>query len=160
MRAGGLVARIRTGEGPRRLTVKSLARLGQGAVHHRLELEGDAGDGDEPRAWPPSAARDRVVEAIGADPLVTLVRLRQRRLQRDVEVVVSTLELSLDEVEVERAGGETERWVELEGELRSGAEADLAALGELLLRRADLEPATTSKLERALAAPPGMFTER
>jgi inorganic triphosphatase YgiF len=140
--------------------VKSLARRGDGAVHRRLELEGPAGGGDEPRRWSPSAARDRLLEAIGDASLATLAVLRQRRLQRDVGIGMSIVELSLDKIEVVRAGGESDRWVELEGELRSGAEADLAALGELLLRRADLEPATTSKLERARAVSPGMFTER
>ena len=50
------------------------------------------------------------------------------------------------------ATGGHDGWVELEAELRSGSEKDLAALGAELLRRADLAPATTSKLQRALAA--------
>ena len=180
----GLVARIRTGDGARRLTIKSLARRGDGAVHRRLELEGDAGDGrdpsgsgavgdvgaagdpgdvggvGDPRAWPVSAARERLLDAIGADPLVTLATLDQRRLQRDIAVGTSVVELSLDAVEVARPGGEPERWVELECELRSGSEKDLAALEVMLGRRSDLTPATISKLARALAAAAPPFTER
>src|SRR3972149_4943695 len=43
LRAAGLAARIRTSPDARRLTVKSLARRGGGAIHRRPELEGDAG---------------------------------------------------------------------------------------------------------------------
>lgn len=158
LRGAGLVARVRVGTGPPRLTVKSLARRGQGAVHRRLELEGEAGaegdadDGDDPRAWPSSEARDRLVETIGEAPIRTIAILRQARLQRDIAIGGSFVEMSLDEVEVVRPSGEHDHWVELECELRTGDEVDLARLGELLGRRPDLEPATTSKLERALAA--------
>ncbi len=72
----------------------------------------------------------------------------------------STVELSLDEIEVARPSGGPDRWVELECELRSGNEADLAALGVILARRPDLAPATASKLERALGAAGPPFTER
>ena len=152
LRSAGLVARIRTGPGARRLTLKSLARRGEGAVHRRLELEGDAGHGDDPRTWPASEARERFLDAAGADPLETLAVIRQHRFQRDVAVGASVVELSLDEIEVAGATGGHDGWVELEAELRSGSEKDLAALGAELLRRADLAPATTSKLRRALAA--------
>ncbi|MBA3875403.1 MAG: hypothetical protein C0498_00465 [Anaerolinea sp.] len=171
LRAAGLVARIRRGQGGRRLTVKSLARRGQGAVHRRLELEGDAGELDvdddgergergDPRTWPPSPARDRVLEVVGRQPLAALVTLRQRRLQRDVAAGQSVIEMSLDEVEVTGRDGRHDRWTELECELRSGSETDLAALGELLVSRPDLAPATMSKLERALAALGDVFTQR
>ena len=150
LRAAGLVARIRTSPGGRRLTLKSLVRRGAGAVHRRLELEGDAGDGDDPRPWPPSVARDQLLETVGASPLVPLTTLRQRRLQRDVAVGASVVELSLDEVEVATSDNSANRWVELEAELRSGSEADLAALGAALAGRPDLERAARSKLQRAL----------
>jgi len=159
LRATGLAARIRTSPDGRRLTVKSLARRGAGAVHRRLELEGDAGDGDDPRGWPPSDARDRLLVVIGADALATVATLRQRRFQRDVAIGSSVVELSLDEVEVAAPDGRTDRWTEFECELRSGDEADLTALGAVLGSRSDLEPATTSKLDRALAAEDS-FTER
>jgi inorganic triphosphatase YgiF len=154
LRAAGLVARIRTGAGAPRLTVKSIARRGEGAVHRRLELEGEtgAGDGDDPHEWPVSAARARVLAAIGSDVLVPVATLRQRRLQRDLAIGATVIELSLDEVEVAAAGGGTDAWVELEAELRAGSDDDLAALGRLLLRRPDLEPSKSSKLDRAMAA--------
>jgi inorganic triphosphatase YgiF len=151
LRAAGLVARVRTGPGLRRLTVKSLVRRGEGAVHRRLELEGDAGDGDDPGTWPASTARTRILEAIGDNPLVPLATLRQRRLQRDITTGVTTIELSLDEIDVSASDGRRERWVELEAERRSGSDADLDALGARLLLRADLAPAMSSKLERALS---------
>lgn len=163
LRATGLVARLRTTPGGRRLTLKSLARRGVGAVHRRLELEGDAGAGEDPRGWPSSDARDRLLESIGADALATIATiatLHQRRLQRDVAVGTSVVELSLDEVEAAAPDGRTDRWIELECELRDGSEADLAALGALLAGRPDLEPARTSKLERALAARTDALIER
>jgi len=148
--SAGLVARIRTGAGGPRLTVKSAARDGDGAVHRRLELEGDATEDDPPGMWPPSPARDRVVSTVGERPLVALVTLRQRRLQRDLAVGASVVELSLDEIERHGPNGRLDAWTELECELRTGSEADLAALGAILARRGDLAPATMSKLERAL----------
>ena len=131
-----------------------------GAIHRRLELEGDAGDGDDPRSWPPSDASDRLLVIIGTEALATVATLRQLRLQRDVAIGSSVVELSLDEIEMTGPQGGRGGWIELECELRSGVEADLAVLGEALARRPDLEPATTSKLERALAAIGQSFTER
>jgi inorganic triphosphatase YgiF len=167
LRAAGLVARIRTSQAGRRLTVKSVARRGAGAVHRRLELEGDAGDGDgdDPWDWPPSGARDRLLAAAdvaagGGRDLVTIATLRQRRLQRDVAIGSSVIELSLDEVEAVMPDGRTDRWTELECELRSGDEADLERLGAALGGRADLAPATTAKLDRALAGSRELLTER
>ena len=161
LRSVGLVARVRTVTGVRRLHLKSLARRGSGAVHRRLELEGSAGEDDDPRGWPPSTARDRLLGEIGAHPLVTLATLYQRRFQRDVTVGTSVIELSLDEVEVSgHHGNQRAVWTELECELRTGGEADLEALGEALASRRDLEPATTSKLERALDVTRDPFTDR
>jgi len=159
LRAAGLVARIRTSPDGRRLTLKSVARRGVGAIHRRLELEGDAGDGDDPRGWPPGDARDRLLVAIGTDALATVATLRQRRFQRDVAVGSSVLELSLDEIEVAAHDGRTDRWTEFECELRSGDETDLMALAAVLGSRPDLEPAAASKLDRALAVRDS-FTER
>jgi inorganic triphosphatase YgiF len=152
LREAGFVARIRVGDGPPRLTVKSIARRGAGAVHRRLELEGEAGSGDDPRDWPASAARARVLAAVGDGALIPLVTIRQRRLQRELGIVASVIEVSLDEVEVAAPGGRIDVWVELEAELRTGSDADLAALGRFLLRRSDVVPATSSKLDRAMAA--------
>jgi triphosphatase len=155
LRAHGLVARVRTGAAGPRLTVKSLVRRGTGAVHRRLELEGDAGRGSEPRDWPASEARDRILETVGQESLMTLVTLRQRRLQRDVRVGASIVELSLDEIEVAGPGVTRHSWTELEAELKSGSEADLAALAAQLALRDDLAPATASKLEQAMAVADG-----
>jgi len=169
LRAAGLVARVRTSPAGRRLTLKSVARRGAGAVHRRLELEGDASDGDDPRHWPAGDARDRLLVAAGiavgvaagSDAgLVTIAALRQRRLQRDVVLGSSVVELSLDEIEAVLPDGRTDRWTELECELRSGDEADLERLGAALGGRADLAPATTAKLDRALVGGRELLTER
>jgi inorganic triphosphatase YgiF len=151
LRSRGLIARVRAGGGGRRLTVKSLVRAGVGAVHRRLELEGDAGDGDHPDDWPPSDARERLLDATSGARLTTVAVLRQRRLQHDVAIGASIVELSLDEVEVVGPDGRRHGWTDLEAELRSGSEEDLALIGDLLLRRQDVEPAGTSKLEHAIA---------
>jgi len=150
LRARGVIARVRTGPAGRRLTLKSLTRAGTGAVHRRMELEGDAGDGDDPRDWPPSDARERLLAATGPAPLVVLAVLHQRRLQRDVAVGTSIVELSLDDIEVVAPDGSRHGWTDLEAELRSGSEEDLATIGDALLRRDDVEPARTSKLEHAI----------
>ena len=152
LRAAGIVARIRTGGGRPRLTVKSVARRGVGAVHRRLELEADASDLDDPTTWPDSDAKARITAAIGALVPVRLVTIRQRRLQRDLAFGTSVIELSLDDMEVTAPDGRLEAWIDLEAELRTGSEDDLDALGRALLRRGDLAPARSSKLERAMKA--------
>jgi inorganic triphosphatase YgiF len=81
---------------------------------------------------------------------VVLVVLRQRRLQRNVVVGASVVELSLDEIEVVAPDGSRRGWTDLEAELRSGSEEDLAMMGDALLRRDDVEPARMSKLEHAI----------
>lgn len=160
LRAAGLAARIRTGISVDAawITVKSLASEGAGAVHRRLELEAPlaaspaAADGDwfDPAGWPASAARDAIIRASGGSPLEVIATIRQARFQRDVRIGASRAELSLDTIETTRADGTGDRWVELEAELLDGTTGDLEALGRRLAARADLAPATSSKLDRAL----------
>ena len=154
------MARVRTGGPAPRLTVKSLALRREGAIHARMELEGAAGAGDDPGSWPASPARDLLRATIGGAPLTRLVVLHQRRYQRDVAIGQSVVELSLDEISVAAPRGGANAWIELECELRSGSEADLATIGAALARRADLAAATSSKLERALAADDGTLIDR
>jgi inorganic triphosphatase YgiF len=160
LEAAGLVARIRAGGPVAQLTIKSLALRRDGAIHARMELESEAGDGDDPWSWPASAARDLLLATVGEAPLATLAVLRQRRYQRDVTIGSSVVELSLDEIGVTGRTGRTDAWVELECELRSGTEEDLATIGAALARRLDLAAATSSKLKRALAVDDPSLTDR
>lgn len=168
LRTAGVVARIRIGSARPVLTLKGLAQRREGIVHGRLELEGAVSCGDgpprdpdawtlsDPGAWPKSDARDRLLQLAGDRPLVTVARIRQRRLQRDIAFRGSRVELSLDDIVV----GDDHRWLELEAELRDGSEAELEALGSELLARGGFAPAVASKLERALALAGVVFTER
>jgi inorganic triphosphatase YgiF len=131
-----------------------------GALHRRPEIEGVASARPDPSAWPPSAARDRLVELAGDRPLREQLTLRQRRTQRAVgsdHDRVGTL--SLDRVLVVRDGEPMGRlWcveLELAGSTVAAADrnagvlvprllAELLSVGELAI-----EPLT--KLERALA---------
>jgi CHAD domain-containing protein len=134
------------------MTVKGLARRGTGATHHRPELEGLADPLLPPAAWPPSAARDRLIEIIGQEPLGPLLTIEQRRRQRDFANDHVAVEVSLDRVVVRADGRVADRSNVLEIELKSGDAEELALLGAELAVRTFLVEATTSKLARAEAA--------
>jgi len=160
VRAARWTARFRRIDGTTSVTVKSLARRGAGATHRRAELEGPADPDLPPVAWPPSAARDRLIEIVGSEALGPLVTLEQRRRQRDFANERLAVEVSLDRV-VTRAGGRVaDRSNVLEVELRSGDPAELAQLGTDLVQRAFLAEATTSKLARGQAAAERLRIER
>ena len=156
--------RLRSRSGRHRVSLKGppVARneLG-GALHQRPEIEGLASERFDPSAWPPSAARDRLLELADGRPLREQFTLRQRRTERSVgggQDRVGTL--SLDRVVVvledEPAGRLWCVELELAGSANGAADAadpkallpgllaDLLAVGGL-----SIEPLT--KLERALA---------
>ena len=107
---------------------------GDGALHRREELEGPADRTSDVDGWPSSAARSLILELCGDAPLVELVTVRQFRRRRDLELPTgdTTVELSLDEVDVVARGRVVERFLELELELKRGSVADLAPLQALL----------------------------
>jgi len=74
--------RVRAEAGHTTLTVKSPGSV-EGAYRRREELEGPAEPGIPPSAWPASAARDRLIELIGDQPLHEIVTIRQHRRKRD-----------------------------------------------------------------------------
>ena len=127
-----------------------------GALHRRPEIEGPASARLDPRDWPASAARDRLLELTGGRELQERFVLRQRRTERSVrDGLVRVGILSLDRVSVVQHGAPIGRlWcVELEIERTTAAPregpirrllADLLAVGGLAI-----EPMT--KLERAVA---------
>ncbi len=131
-----------------------------GALHRRPEIEGPAHAGLDPRDWPASAARDRLLELTGGRELEERLILRQRRTERRVsDRLLRIGTLSLDRVGVIRRGEAIGRlWcVELELERtsalhREGDTHRLLAeiLAELLaVEGLAIEPLT--KLERAVA---------
>ncbi len=143
--------RLRAADGRTTLTVKSPGSV-EGAVRRREELEGPADAARPPAEWPPSAARDRLLELIGSRPIHEIVTLRQYRRKRDFATDEATVELSLDEVRIVVDGHTVERFTELEAELTRGPEAALGPLLGLLDGRPGLSPTVESKLARAVAA--------
>jgi inorganic triphosphatase YgiF len=131
-----------------------------GALHRRPEIEGPASPQPDPRAWPPSTARDRLLELTGGRPLREQFTLEQRRTQRGVGNEQNRLgTLSLDRVlilhegqpvgrlwcvELELAGTSAEATGDAVDAMLPHLLADLLAAGGLTI-----EPLT--KLEQALA---------
>ena len=151
--AAGYAARLRTDATGTVLTLKGLRRLDEGGVvHRRKELEGPAVEGMAASAWPMSPARDAVIAVAGDTPLEEVLRIRQVRHRRDYAGPTAVVGLSVDAVEVLSGGEVVERFAELEIELRSGDEAALEPLADLLGEIEELVPASTSKLERSLQA--------
>jgi CHAD domain-containing protein len=148
----GFGARLRQAGNGLFISVKSLGRNGGSGPHRREELEGPADRGLPPSDWPPSAARSLVLELAGDAPLVEVVTVRQLRRKREFRRDGAAVEVSLDEVDVVVRGDVVERFEELEVEMVEGDDEALDALGAVLGAAKGLEPAETSKLERALEA--------
>jgi CHAD domain-containing protein len=147
----GYAVRLRRGPRMTILSVKALNQAGS-ALHRREELEGPADLSLDPHAWPSSAARSLVLEHAGDVPLIETVTIRQLRRARTFAGDALEVELSVDDVEVVAAGRMIDRFLELEVELKTGDERGLAEIAALLGADDALEPVTTSKLDRALAA--------
>lgn len=124
-------------------------------LHRRPEIEGPATVSIDPRAWPASLARERLLQLTGHRPLGELLALLQRRTQRRVTLEGREIgELSLDRVIVTRGGLPAGRlWsVELELNTTSASDAALIAVLQAELRRIpDLAPDPETKLEHAMA---------
>jgi triphosphatase len=149
----GFAARLREAEGRTIVAVKSaVRRVGDGNVHRREELEGPADRASNPRDWPPSDARTRLLELSGEAPLVELVTLRQLRRKRLLERDGTAVELSVDDVEAVAGHRVVGTFTELEVELVHGDENGLADIDRALAADPDLAAADSSKLTRALAA--------
>ena len=151
--AAGYAGRLRSDGRRTVITLKGLHREDEGgAAHRREELEGPADPATGAASWPPSAARDAVVEIAGETALVDLVTIRQTRHKRLYGRDGAVVEVSVDDVEVVAGSRTVERFAELELELREGEEGALDPLADLLSEVEELVPAQTSKLERALEA--------
>jgi triphosphatase len=122
-------------------------------LHERPEIEGPATSELDPRAWPPSAARERLRELARAEgSLVERLRLLQRRREREVAIGGDARgTLSLDAVSVVYRGREIGRLKVVELELPEGVErAALDPLAAALGAITGLAPEPRSKLERAV----------
>ena len=110
--------RLRDREGAVRISLKGPPEPGGvGPLHRRPELEGPAGDGRDPAAWPPSDARDLLDRLRAGEPLVERLRLRQSRTERTADVEgrrIGTLTLDAVAVDAEGREGGTLYVVELE----------------------------------------------
>jgi inorganic triphosphatase YgiF len=149
--AAGVRARLRDSGDVVTLTVKraGLEALG---VTTRVELEAPATRAVDPEAWPDSMARTALLDAAGDGRLREIARLRQRRLTRRLRRGSTVIELSLDALEALDGAHVAGRRYELEAELISGDEDDLASLSDALRRIPGVGPALGSKLRFALDA--------
>jgi inorganic triphosphatase YgiF len=146
--------RLRSREGSTIVSLKGprSSRDGEGSLHSRPELEGAATLDPDPRAWPPSPARDLVLRLADGRPLVELLELRQRRTERSVEVGGERMGLlSLDRVEVVQAGKPVGRLFIVELEVAPAPpEGAVPLLAAALDGIRGLRPDPLSKLEHAL----------
>ena len=155
--------RLRSRSGTHRVSLKGPPAAANdlgGALHRRPEIEGPASPQPDPGAWPPSAARDRLLELTGGRPLREQFKLEQRRTERAVGSEQDRLgTLSIDRVlilregqplgrlwcvELELAGSRAEATDRTDDAMLPRLLADLLAAGGLTI-----EPLT--KLEQALA---------
>lgn len=149
--AAGMRARLRDGADGVSLHVKRRGTDLDG-ITTRVELTGPATATLDASAWPDSAALRALREMVGDRPLVPVAAIRQRRLTRAFANGASTVEMSLDEVEVLAPTGPVARRHELEVELKAGAASDLGLLAAALARIEGLGPPYGSKLEFAMAS--------
>ncbi len=150
--AAGYACRRRTAEGQDGLLI-TLKGLGgrDGAVHRREEFEFTVGEDQPPGRWPPSVARDRVLQLLGDAELQPTTDVHQIRIiKKVVQGERAVAELSLDEWTVVDEG-EAQTFFEAEVELLPlGTEQDLSAIVACLSDEWELAPEPRSKFERAL----------
>lgn len=127
---------------------------GAGWLHRRPELEGPAVPATDATAWPPSAARERLLALSQGEPLSARITLLQERTERSVTVEGAALgTLSLDSVTpVDPSGGQAASFhvVELELVAPGDVERVLRPLAQVLAAMPGLTPEPRTKLEIAL----------
>ncbi len=149
--------RLRTRGGRTIVSLKGPSRStgDDAALHQRPEREGPAEDRLDPASWPPSEARDLLLELSADRPLVERLALRQERSERAVQAGGTRVgTLSLDRVDVLRRGEGVGRLFVVELELAGDAARDASLIGELssaLATVPGLSADPSSKLEHALA---------
>lgn len=101
----GFAARLRKTTRGTAISIKA-QNASAGRLQRREEIEGPADGSLTPSDWPPSQARNAVLELCGDEPLVESLTIRQLRRVRNLRSGSTRAELSLDEVEV-ISGGRT-----------------------------------------------------
>ena len=149
--AAGWALRVREKRGHLVATAKRLAKVAQGPIHERDELETALESPRQPFEWPESELRSMVLGVIGRAPLVELFEVRQVRFVRNlIQAEQIVAEMSLDSVHV-LAGGREREYLELEIELRpAGSPDELLALVSALGKEMSLVPSARSKFEEGL----------
>lgn len=152
--------RLRTREGRTIVSLKGPAEHAPGdLLHRRREVEGPADVSPEPSAWPPSAARELLLQMTRGGALSERFSLEQQRTERSVSLDGRGAgTLSLDRVRMLHTGLEIGRLAVVELELDAGAlegGLDPAELAAALTAVPGLIADPTSKFERALALLPG-----
>ena len=155
--AAGWACRLRSRGPDVRVSLKGPADApAEGWLHERPEVEGPATADVDPSAWPPSDARDRLLELSAGEPLVERLRLLQERTERTVTLGGRAVGgLTLDVVTVRRDGSTRGgmRLVELELGPDADLDRDLEPLAQALLAVGGLSPEPRTKLEIALELP-------
>jgi len=125
-----------------------------GWLHRRPEVEGPANELLDAGTWPPSEARQRLLELSHDAALHERFRLLQKRTERSVSIGGRQIgTLSLDEVRVERDGHQAATFHVVELELLDDEFANRAALDDLAAALGEtpgLAPEPFTKLEHAL----------
>ncbi len=143
--AAGYGARLRRVGRQTLVTVKSDLEV-VGGLHRRLELEAPATRALDPRKWPESEARSRVVEVAGERRLIEKFAVTQERRELEASIAGAVVVVSIDEAVVSVAGRAAGELRQLEVELRSGDESALRALGDEICAAGLGQPESRSKL--------------
>lgn len=148
----GYGLRFRTSKGRTVATLKTLATVTPEGVQRRNEIEALLPSPTlHVHAWPPSRARDTLLQLIDTLPLEELFVIEQYRERKAVMQGGRFLaELFHDRVEL-RAGDLTETWYELEVERRLDADEEhLHEIATLLQQEFGLDIERRSKFHRGL----------
>ena len=145
----GYGARLRRIGGHTLLTLKSDIEV-EGGRHRRLELEAPAGSSlRRPSRWPPSEARDQLLDLVGDRRLIESFRVRQTRRERAISFGRARVALSIDAGVVESIGVPVGEICQLEAELLSGPESGLTRVAARLDAAGTGRPESRSKLVMA-----------
>ncbi len=151
LRAAGYALRHRRTETGSVVQLKALGGS-DGPIHRRAEFEFTTDQPEQPVTWPAGPARDRVLAAVGDEPLQPVLVIAQTRHEaplQEEDGVVATL--SLDQVRWQVGDRWEEGW-EIEVELAKEADDSLLArLSPAPIEALGGKPESRSKYERGLA---------
>jgi CHAD domain-containing protein len=126
-------------------------KSGSRALHRRVEIEGPATRSLDPRDWPGSPARERLVAIVGDAPLRIRFVVQQRRSVRKLrDEDGHAAEVSLDEVRVRSRGKDVGSFAALEVEAIGDSRSLLDQMASDLESSGLIEPEPRSK--EAIAA--------